>query len=528
MMKILKVLICLFAITCFGRSYANKSFYQSAIDINQKSFKNSGQIIDEGEKILKSPKNNDEIYKGYLYLFVGYYLKGNYSKSIFYAKKADLLFLKKNKEDHFFVCYYLSLSYNKSGVTQKAAQYLYEAKKTAQKLDDPYLTAMTLKLQAISLENEKKFNEAISYRIHCNSYSQNNQNKKIPEFIASEFAFSKCYLGFDYLMTGNFEEAKKQISTFESDFDHVQLSNELHWRADIYYVCKAIIAAKENDKINAAKDFDKAIDIARKNGMNERLTVLLEQRLKLNIDTSEKREKLFAEFVKRKDYSRKESEEVINQEMYSQGITLEHQKEYKYIFILFAVLLPFSVLVFKRRKRKRQKAYFKEIIKELENNKQKEKEQESLEIAEEMKSDEDAADCSDSKSNVILDVTKAELLKKLEKFEKGKAFTAQHFTISTFASILDTNTKYINSVLKEHYGKTFSEYINDLRIKYILEYLHENPEGCKYKLTHLSELAGFSSHSYFTKVFTKKTKITPSKFISSLVERNQDIEKEEK
>ncbi|WP_435522310.1 helix-turn-helix domain-containing protein [Chryseobacterium indoltheticum] len=73
---------------------------------------------------------------------------------------------------------------------------------------------------------------------------------------------------------------------------------------------------------------------------------------------------------------------------------------------------------------------------------------------------------------------------------------------------MDTNTKYINYVLKEHRGKTFSEYINDLRIKYILEYLHNNPESLKYKLTHLSELAGFSSHSYFTKVFTKKTKIT--------------------
>lgn len=49
-----------------------------------------------------------------------------------------------------------------------------------------------------------------------------------------------------------------------------------------------MIAAKEKDKISAADYFDKALDIARKSEMNARLTILLEQRLKLNIDTSEK------------------------------------------------------------------------------------------------------------------------------------------------------------------------------------------------------------------------------------------------
>lgn len=521
MMKVLKIVICLFTLICFGQSSINKNVYQSTFDIYQKPFKSSTQIINEGEKMLKASNTEDAISKSCLYLFVGYYLKGNFSKSIFYTKKADLLFLKNNKEEeHFIASYYLSLSYRKSGVIQKATQYQKEAEKTARRLNNSYLIAMTQKLKAISLENEKRYNEAIPYRVRCNKYLQESREKKDSQFVISEFAFARCYLAFDYLMTGNLEEAKKQISFFEAGIDSLELSNELNWRAEIYYICKAVIAAKENDRISANNYFDKAIDITRKSEMNDRLIILLEQRLRLNIDTSEKREKLFAEFVKRKDYSRKESAKVVNKEIYSQGINLEHQKEYKYIFILVAVFLSAGVLVFKRRKRKKQKIYFEEIIKDLETNKEKE----NLDTIEDHKNEEVASDCHDLKSNTILDATKTDLLKKLEKFEKGKAFTAQHFTISTFVSILDTNTKYINSILKEHYGKSFSEYINDLRIKYILEYLHDNPESCKYKLTHLSELAGFSSHSYFTKVFTKKTKISPSKFISSLMEKRNDVD----
>ena len=71
-------------------------------------------------------------------------------------------------------------------------------------------------------------------------------------------------MAFDYLKVGNLEEAKKQISSFESTYDISQLSDELNWRSEIYYVCKAVIAAKVKDKKSAADYFDKAIDIARK------------------------------------------------------------------------------------------------------------------------------------------------------------------------------------------------------------------------------------------------------------------------
>ncbi|MGO4710816.1 helix-turn-helix domain-containing protein [Chryseobacterium sp. 2TAF14] len=55
-----------------------------------------------------------------------------------------------------------------------------------------------------------------------------------------------------------------------------------------------------------------------------------------------------------------------------------------------------------------------------------------------------------------------------------------------------------------------------MKIKYVIEYLQNNPQHLKYKINHLSELCGFATHSHFTKVFTKETGISPSEFISNL------------
>ncbi len=230
---------------------------------------------------------------------------------------------------------------------------------------------------------------------------------------------------------------------------------------------------------------------------------------------------MFREFIQLKDRSKKESVEVITEEINSRNAELRLQKEYKYMMILAGLLLSAGVVAFKKRKRKNQKRHFENIIKELENKKAAGSDILKSKIANNIQKVSDE-DFEDPASVFFPEKTEVELLRKLEVFESKNAFTAKNFTINNFVSILDTNTKYVNYLLKEHRGKTFSEYINDLRIQYILNYLNDNPESLKYKLTYLSDLAGFSSHSYFTKVFTRKTKITPSKFISSLKEKNKN------
>ena len=109
-----------------------------------------------------------------------------------------------------------------------------------------------------------------------------------------------------------------------------------------------------------------------------------------------------------------------------------------------------------------------------------------------------------------------ELLSKMIEFEKGIEFTNKNFTISNFIAILETNSKYANYMLKKHRKISFNDYINGLKIKFIIEKLHANPEYLNYKINYLSELSGFSTHSRFAQIFKNETGISPSEFISKL------------
>ncbi|ANF52072.1 hypothetical protein A0O34_16800 [Chryseobacterium glaciei] len=120
------------------------------------------------------------------------------------------------------------------------------------------------------------------------------------------------------------------------------------------------------------------------------------------------------------------------------------------------------------------------------------------------------------KSTTIADETIASLLNKLEKFEKSNKFTRQDVNFAYLTKYVGTNSKYLNEILKQYKGKSFSQYINGLRIEYIMKLLYEEPKYRAYKISYLAELCGFSSREVFTIAFKKKTDISPSYFIESL------------
>lgn len=62
----------------------------------------------------------------------------------------------------------------------------------------------------------------------------------------------------------------------------------------------------------------------------------------------------------------------------------------------------------------------------------------------------------------------------------------------------------------------FNNYINELRIQFIIDKLLKEPIHRKYKFSTLAEEAGFSSQNKFSTVFKKSTSITPSEFIKQL------------
>lgn len=118
--------------------------------------------------------------------------------------------------------------------------------------------------------------------------------------------------------------------------------------------------------------------------------------------------------------------------------------------------------------------------------------------------------------NKLTKKTELHIRKELEHFVKSKQFLNEDLSFPQLTSILKTNSKYLNLFLKTHYDKDYTTYINDLRIKYIMEKLKNDKVYRKYKISYLAKESGFSSHSTFSSNFKKFSGISPSEYIKSL------------
>lgn len=121
--------------------------------------------------------------------------------------------------------------------------------------------------------------------------------------------------------------------------------------------------------------------------------------------------------------------------------------------------------------------------------------------------------------NGILDINPeavATVLKQLEKFEREKKFLDQDWTLVKLSAAFNSNTKYLSKVIFHYRNKKFTEYINDLKIDYIIELLKSDKKIRNYTNKALAEESGFSSTQRFTNAFNSRTGISPTFFINEL------------
>ena len=93
-------------------------------------------------------------------------------------------------------------------------------------------------------------------------------------------------------------------------------------------------------------------------------------------------------------------------------------------------------------------------------------------------------------------------------------FTNKNLKVSDLAAALDIGEKELSSFIHDHYARSFSDYINHLRVEKVKELIHLEDHK-NYTLIALAEIAGFSSKSSFNAVFKKITGLTPSQYKSS-------------
>ncbi|KIA98049.1 hypothetical protein OA93_11390 [Flavobacterium sp. KMS] len=109
-----------------------------------------------------------------------------------------------------------------------------------------------------------------------------------------------------------------------------------------------------------------------------------------------------------------------------------------------------------------------------------------------------------------------QILEKLDDFENKKGYLESNITVQILSTTFETNTKYVSKIVNVYKGKTFTQYINDLRIEYAVTQLQENKMLRKYTIQALALEFGFNNAESFSAAFYKKTGIKPTYFIKEL------------
>lgn len=115
----------------------------------------------------------------------------------------------------------------------------------------------------------------------------------------------------------------------------------------------------------------------------------------------------------------------------------------------------------------------------------------------------------------ILENFDAEIQKINEYFENERPYLNKNLTINQVAVVLNMPIRELSYILNNHYNFRFTDFVNDYRIKYIINKVNES-YLVEFTIESIGLEAGFSSKSGFYKSFKKLYNTTPSEYFNKL------------
>ena len=101
------------------------------------------------------------------------------------------------------------------------------------------------------------------------------------------------------------------------------------------------------------------------------------------------------------------------------------------------------------------------------------------------------------------------LEKRINEWKEEKQYLADQITINDIAERLGTDRRYLSRFINERYGINFSRWISEMRIDEAKRLMEKEPdEGLEW----VALQTGFSSLSYFSKVFSQVVGVSPKKW----------------
>lgn len=444
--------------------------------------------------------------------------KGNDDQvgSIKFARQAyDYAIKEKSYIWQGSICIFLSSQYRNIGLWEEGHNFLKKALEVNQKI-----SALDIRLIQVSLIEQELAHYALlekeyeSVLVHISkSLDLLNEITDSPnqlyQRISAENLRGRAYLGLKL-----YEQAE---DSFKKGLDILKLVEEETLAGFVYMGLGELYVEKMNHSVGLsyfklAENFaESSNDLALKLALYKQIADFyrrskdwdlfdkysVKYETLINLDKENKRYAIQDVFKTNKKEHKKS--ETISR-LYLGGVI---------ILVLVLILVFLGIRIEKGKEYKK----FQVLIDNSETYKRREEGQRKQEL----KSD-------SSKKRVLSLEAELKILEHLKRFEEELEFLKPTTSLSSLAAFCDTNTRYLSYVLNQNIGKDFNSYVNELRVKYGIEKLENDPVFKSYKISYLAEFLGFSSHSKFTAVFKEITDLAPSAFIAHLEKNSNEKE----
>ncbi|MEW7279689.1 helix-turn-helix domain-containing protein [Aquimarina sp. 2201CG1-2-11] len=128
--------------------------------------------------------------------------------------------------------------------------------------------------------------------------------------------------------------------------------------------------------------------------------------------------------------------------------------------------------------------------------------------------------CNIEAEIIVTEILSKKTIRKIEKelttFILKQEYLQKKISISVLAKKMNTNGKYLSLYINHYEKKKFTDYINELRISYVVEKIKSDQTIRQYTVKAISEIAGFSNPVSFSQAFLKKMGVKPSYFIQKI------------
>ena len=465
-----------------------------------KYLENARDMLKEHPDSLRLARLNRNY--GYYFIYTGEYVKASkyFLEGIEISEKIGNIQLKNKTLRGLALLNIRTKNYKKAIAIDKR---ILEYEKQTNNDDAVFATIMDI---AIAYGESGNFDEAEKYLLEL--YNSNPENKFYK-------AVATNNLSFIYNHGGKYFEAlkyAKEAAEFSETFPDVRFRVEC-----LTNYANTLNGLGEN--VKAEKIMKEIVELARKNKFIIKMNNAIGN-LALNYEALgdyRSAYKYYKEFSERRDSLLNESTTAKINELQIKYETEKKDKELtektasikeKNIILIYSfiggsvfILISFVVIILYRKKN----AAYKELVKKYIEIIKKEDE-----VIESKKTS--ISGNKKYSSSSLKDAKKDELIEKINSaiFEE-KMFLQPDLSIGKLAQKLGSNSKYLSQVIHEVYNLSFSDFINQLRVKEAAKLLSDKSYR-HFSFEGISELVGFHTKSSFNTYFKKFTGVTPSFF----------------